>query len=38
MIQHLAARYVNPNKVHDARYNYNRLTMKAGQTFVEFQT
>jgi hypothetical protein len=38
MIQHLATRYINPNKVRDARYNYNRLTMKAGQTFVEFQT
>jgi hypothetical protein len=38
MIQHLATRYINPNKVRDARYDYNRLTMKAGQTFVEFQT
>lgn len=38
MIQHLAAIYVNPNKVRDARYDYNRLMMKPTQTFVEFQT
>jgi hypothetical protein len=38
MIQHLAAIYVNPNKVRDARYDYNRLMMKPGQPFVEFQT
>jgi hypothetical protein len=38
MIQHLAAIYVNPNKVRDARYNYNRLMMKPSQPFVEFQT
>jgi biotin operon repressor len=28
MIQHLAAIYVNLNKVHNVRYNYNRLIMK----------
>jgi hypothetical protein len=38
MIQHLAAHYTNPNKVYNAKYNYNRLTMKARQPFVEFQT
>ena len=38
MIQHLAARYVNPNKVRDARYDYNRLMMKPSQPFIEFQT
>jgi hypothetical protein len=38
MIQHLAAIYVNPNKVRDARYDYNRLMMKPSQPFVEFQT
>ena len=38
MIQHLAAIYVNPNKVQDARYDYNRLMMKPSQPFVEFQT
>jgi hypothetical protein len=38
MLQHLAAIYVNPNKVRDARYDYNRLMMKPGQSFAEFQT
>jgi hypothetical protein len=38
MIQHLATIYVNPNRVRDAKYDYNRLTMKTSQTFVEFQT
>src|SRR5436190_9438108 len=38
MIQHLAAIYVNPNRVRDAKYDYNCLIMKAGQTFTEFQT
>jgi len=38
MVQHLAAIYVNPNKVRDAKYDYNRLTMKTSQSFVEFQT
>jgi hypothetical protein len=38
MIQHLAAIYVNPNKVRDAKYNYNRLIMKPYQPFVKFQT
>jgi hypothetical protein len=38
IIQHLASIYVNPNKVRDAKYDYNRLTMKTSQTFVEFQT
>ena len=38
MIQHLATIYVNPNKVRDARYDYNRLIMKSNQSFTEFQT
>ena len=38
MIQHLEAIYVNPNKLHNAKYDYNCLTMKTSQTFVEFQT
>jgi hypothetical protein len=38
MIQHLAAIYVNPNKVRDARYDYNRLIIKPNQPFSEFQT
>ena len=38
MILHLAAIYVNPNRVRDAKYDYNRLTMRTGQTFTEFQT
>ena len=38
MLQHLAAIYVNPNKVRDARYDYNRLMMNSSQTFAEFQT
>ena len=38
MIRHLAAIYVNPNKVRDARYDYNRLMMKPNQPFAEFQT
>lgn len=38
MIQHLAAIYVNPNNVRDARYDYNRLMMKSNQSFTEFQT
>jgi hypothetical protein len=38
MIQYLAAIYVNPNRVRDAKYDYNRLTMRTGQTFTEFQT
>jgi zinc knuckle protein len=38
MLQHLAAIYVNPNKVRDARYDYNRLMMKSNQPFAEFQT
>ena len=38
MVQHLATIYVNPNKVRDAKYEYNRLMMKATQTFAEFQT
>ena len=37
MIQHLATIYVNPNKVCDAKYDYNGLTMKTSQTYVEFQ-
>src|SRR5438045_9036368 len=38
MVQHLATIYVNPNKVRDAKYDYNRLMMRTGQTFAEFQT
>ena len=38
MLQHLAAIYVNPNKVRDARYEYNHLMMKPSQSFAEFQT
>ena len=30
MVQH-------SNKVHDAKYNYNHLMMRTGQTFTEFQ-
>ena len=36
--QHLAAIYVNPNKVRDAQFEYHRLRMQATQTFSEFQT
>jgi hypothetical protein len=38
MYQHLETIFVNPNKVRDAQFDYNRLTMKPSQTFVEFQT
>jgi hypothetical protein len=38
MTQHLALIYVNPNKVRDACYSYNKLVMKASETFGEFQT
>jgi hypothetical protein len=38
MIQHLAPRYINPNKVRDARYDYGKLFMKAGESFADFQT
>jgi hypothetical protein len=38
MIQYLAARYINPNKVRDARYDYGKLLMKASESFAEFQT
>jgi hypothetical protein len=38
MIQHLALIYINPHKVRDARYAYNRLMMRTGQTFADFQT
>jgi Zinc knuckle len=38
MIQHLASIYINPNKVRDARYDYNKLVMRTGQAFIEFQT
>ena len=36
MIQHLAAIYVNPNKVQDTCYNYNRLIIKSNQSFTKF--
>jgi Zinc knuckle len=38
MIRHLTPIYVNPNKVRDARYDYNRLVMRTGQSFSDFQT
>jgi len=38
MLQHLAVIYVNPNKVRDTKYKYNRLMMKPCQFFAEFQT
>jgi hypothetical protein len=38
MIQYLAPRYINPNKVRDARYDYGKLFMKAGEPFADFQT
>jgi Zinc knuckle len=38
MIQHLTSIFVNPNKVRDARYDYNKLVMRTGQAFTEFQT
>jgi hypothetical protein len=38
MIRHLAAIYINLNKVRDAQYDYNRLMMKPNQPFTEFQT
>ena len=38
MIQYLAARYINPNKVRDARYDYGKLLMKSSETFADFQT
>jgi len=36
MLQHLAAIYVNSNKVRDAWYNYNRLIIKLNQPFAKF--
>ena len=38
MVQLLASVFVNPNLVRDARYDYSRLVMAAGQPFTEFQT
>lgn len=38
MLQYLASIYINPNKVRDAQYEYRRLRMESGQTFVAFQT
>jgi hypothetical protein len=38
MVQYLASIYVDPNKARNARYEYNRLVMKTGQPFAEFQT
>ena len=38
MLQHLAAIYVNPNKVRDAQYKYRALRMESSQTFAVFQT
>jgi len=37
MFKHLESIYVNPNKLRDAKYDYNRLTMRTSQTFIEFQ-
>jgi len=36
MLQYLAAIYINPNKVRDAWYNYNRLIIKLNQPFTKF--
>jgi hypothetical protein len=33
----LASIFVNPNLVQDARHDYNRLIITAGQSFAEFQ-
>jgi hypothetical protein len=38
MLQYLVSIYVNLNKVRDIWYSYNKLVMKAGQLFEEFQT
>jgi Zinc knuckle len=38
MLDHLASVYTNPNRVRDARHNYNALVMRRDQTFAEFQT
>jgi hypothetical protein len=38
MLELLASIFVNPNLVRDARHDYNRLIMTAGQPFAEFQT
>jgi hypothetical protein len=38
MIQYLAPRYINPNKVRDARYDYRKLFIKASEPFADFQT
>jgi hypothetical protein len=38
MVQLLASVFINPNLVRDARYNYSRLVMAAGQPFTKFQT
>jgi hypothetical protein len=38
LIQLLATVYVNPNKVRDGRYQYNKLFMTTNQSFAEFQT
>jgi len=38
ILQHLAAIYINPNKVRDARYDYNRLIINPNQSFTKFQT
>lgn len=39
MIEHLASVYTNPNRVRDARHEYNNtLFMKTNQTFAQFQT
>ena len=36
ILQHLAVIYVNPNKVQDAKYEYNHLIIKPCQSFAEF--
>jgi hypothetical protein len=38
MLDHLASVYTNPNRVRDAKHNYNALVMRRDQTFAEFQT
>src|SRR6187402_944441 len=38
MFECLKMIFTNPNKVRDARYEYNQLTMSVAQTFPAFQT
>ena len=38
MLTYLASIYVNPNRVRDAKFDYDRLMMKPTEAFSEFQT